>query len=54
MQALEHAGEFRAGDAVRSAFARIRERVAFISRDRAMDADVHAMCELVAQGVLTA
>jgi histidine ammonia-lyase len=52
MQALERAGEFRAGDAVRSAFARIRERVAFIDRDRAMDADVHAMCELVAQGTL--
>jgi histidine ammonia-lyase len=54
MQALERAGEFRAGDAVRAAFAKIRERVAFISRDRAMDADVRAMCELVAQGVLAA
>jgi histidine ammonia-lyase len=54
MQALERAGEFRAGDAVRAAFAKIRERVAFISRDRAMDADVRAMCELVAQGALAA
>ena len=54
MQALERAGEFRAGDAVRAAFAKIRERVVFISRDRAMDADVRAMCELVAQGGLIA
>ncbi|HSN00311.1 MAG TPA: aromatic amino acid lyase [Rudaea sp.] len=52
MSALEHSGEFRAGDAVRSAFARIRQSVGFISRDRAMDADVRAMCELVANGEL--
>jgi len=54
MTALRDAGEFRAGGAVQSAFAKIREHVAFMNRDRAMDADVQAMCELVAQGGLIA
>jgi histidine ammonia-lyase len=54
MAALESAGEFRAGDAVHTAFARIREHVPFMPRDRAMDIDVRTMCELVAQGELTA
>jgi histidine ammonia-lyase len=50
--ALENAGEFRAGDAVRAAFAKIREVVPFMPRDRAMDIDVKAMCELVAADTL--
>ena len=54
MTALRDAGEFRAGGAVRSALARIRECVAFMTRDRAMDADVQAVCELVALGRLIA
>ena len=54
MTALRDAGEFRAGSAVQSAFAQIRKRVAFMARDSAMDADVHAVCEMVAQGGLIA
>ncbi|HEY7873064.1 MAG TPA: aromatic amino acid lyase [Rudaea sp.] len=54
MTALRDAGEFRAGSAVQSAFAQIRKRVPFMARDRAMDADVHAVCEMVAQGGLIA
>lgn len=54
MAALRDTGEFRAGGAVRSAFASIRKQVGFMPRDRAMDADVNAMCELVAQSNLIA
>ena len=54
MAALEHGGEFHAGNAVRAALTRIRERVGFITRDRAMDTDVRAICELVAAGTLIA
>jgi histidine ammonia-lyase len=52
MQALSEAGEFRAGDAVRKAFAQVREVVGFMQRDRAMDAEVQRMCALIASGVL--
>ena len=54
MQALSEAGEFRAGDAVRKAFAQVREVVGFMQRDRAMDAEVQRMCALIASGVLVA
>ena len=52
MQALREAGEFRAGDAVRAAFARVREVVGFMQRDRAMDAEVRRVCALVRSGAL--
>lgn len=52
MDALAHGEDFHAGAPVRAAFAKIRERIAFVSRDRAMDADVRAICELVAAGTL--
>ena len=52
--ALVGAGEFHAGGPVRAAFERIREVVPFMQRDRAMDADVARMCELVASGTLVA
>jgi histidine ammonia-lyase len=52
MQALSSAGEFRAGAAVRAALARLREHVAFMTHDRAMDADVRRVCDLVATGEL--
>jgi histidine ammonia-lyase len=52
MRALTEAGEFRAGAAVRKAFARVREAVAFMPRDRAMDSEVARMCRLVAEGGL--
>jgi histidine ammonia-lyase len=54
MQALNDAGEFHAGDAVRKAFASVREVVGFMQRDRAMDAEVQRMCELIASGSLLA
>ncbi|HEY6545182.1 MAG TPA: aromatic amino acid lyase, partial [Dokdonella sp.] len=50
--ALVDAGDFRAGSAVGRAHARIRERIAFMHRDRAMDGDVRAICALVADGSL--
>ncbi|MEO7917700.1 MAG: aromatic amino acid ammonia-lyase [Dokdonella sp.] len=48
MQSLAKADDFHAGHAVREAYARIRERIAFMRRDRAMDGDVKAICDLVA------
>ena len=52
MDALAHGEDFHAGAGVRTAFAQIRARIEFLPRDRAMDADVRAMCELVADGAL--
>jgi histidine ammonia-lyase len=52
MAALAEAEAFHAGAAVERARATIRERIAFMSRDRAMDGDVRAICELVAEGGL--
>ncbi len=54
MTSLRDAGEFRAGKLVSDAFSGIRKRIGFMPRDRAMDADVQAVCELVAQGGLIA
>jgi histidine ammonia-lyase len=47
-KALAKAGDFHAGTAVRKAHAKIRERIAFMARDRAMDGDVARICELIA------
>ncbi len=52
MRALSEAGEFRAGDAVHAAFARVREVVGFMQRDRPMDAEVQRVCALVRSGAL--
>jgi len=46
---LAAAREFRAGDAVRAAHARLRETIPFLHRDRALDGDVRRACELVRQ-----
>jgi histidine ammonia-lyase len=50
--ALAKAGDFHAGAAVREAHAKIRARIAFMARDRAMDGDVAAVCELIASRTL--
>ncbi|HZP67313.1 MAG TPA: aromatic amino acid lyase [Rudaea sp.] len=52
MQALTQSSDFHAGAEVRKAFAAIRAEIAFMQRDRAMDADVRRICELVASGRL--
>ncbi|HEU4665390.1 MAG TPA: aromatic amino acid ammonia-lyase [Dokdonella sp.] len=52
-KSLAEAADFHAGAAVRAAHAKIRERIAFMARDRAMDGDVRAACEMVAQRFLT-
>lgn len=52
MDALAGAGDFHPGRAVRVAHARVREQIAFMPRDRAMDVDVRRICELVASGRL--
>jgi histidine ammonia-lyase len=53
-QSLAGAADFRAGTAVQRAHAKIRERIAFMERDRAMDGDVRAICGLIAAGELVA
>ncbi|MEO7063216.1 MAG: aromatic amino acid ammonia-lyase [Dokdonella sp.] len=50
--ALAQAPDFHAAPAVSAAHAKIREHIAFMSRDRAMDGDVRTMCELVTSGEL--
>lgn len=45
--ALADVGDFHAGEAVREAHAMLRRQVGFMARDRAMDADVRTVCELV-------
>lgn len=54
MQALASADDFHAGHAVREALATLREHIAFMQRDRAMDGEVRLVCELVASGKLVA
>ncbi len=49
MAALAQSEEFHAGSAVRAAFAKVREQVNFMQRDRAMDQDVRRVCELVSK-----
>ena len=46
--ALADADDFHAGASVRAAHALLREQVAFLHRDRALDADIRAVCTLVA------
>jgi histidine ammonia-lyase len=53
-KSLVEAADFHAGSAVRRAHAKIRERIAFMARDRAMDGDVRTVCELVATRALVA
>jgi len=54
MQMLAKHEDFHAGAPVRKAFAKLREHIAFMSRDRSMDIDVRRVCELVAGGELVA
>lgn len=51
---LAGAPEFRPGSAIDAAWCALRERIPFMSRDRAMDADVAAAIALVEDGVLLA
>jgi histidine ammonia-lyase len=53
-EALAGAGDFRAGRHVREAHAVLRRHVAFMARDRAMDADVATVCALVSASRLAA
>ncbi|MEP6484966.1 MAG: aromatic amino acid ammonia-lyase [Rudaea sp.] len=50
MTALAAQNDFHAGAAVSKAFGTIREHIAFMPRDRAMDGDVRRITELVAAG----
>ena len=50
MKALASQSDFHAGSAVRTAFDRVRRDISFMERDRAMDADVRRITELVASG----
>jgi histidine ammonia-lyase len=50
--ALAEVGDYHAGAAVRRAHERLRLRINFMHRDRAMDGDVRTICELVASGAL--
>jgi histidine ammonia-lyase len=52
MTVLAKHEDFHAGSAVRKAFAKLREHIPFLCRDRAMDGDVRKVCELVATGAL--
>jgi histidine ammonia-lyase len=54
MKALAEASDFHGGTAVRQALTTIREHIAFMRRDRAMDGDVKQVCDLVASGRLVA
>ena len=48
--ALAEVGDFHAGNRVRDAHAVLRQHIAFMHRDRAMDGEVRKVCELVQQG----
>ncbi|HEV2623149.1 MAG TPA: aromatic amino acid ammonia-lyase [Frateuria sp.] len=54
MAALAQSEEFHAGTAVQAAHALLRERIAFMHRDRAMDGDVRTVCELQHQRAFAA
>ena len=54
MRALADAGEYHAGGPVSKAFTAIRREIPFMHRDRAMDGDVHRICELISRGKLLA
>ncbi|MFC5488802.1 HAL/PAL/TAL family ammonia-lyase [Dokdonella soli] len=51
-KSLVGAKDFHAGAAVARAHAKIREHIAFMARDRAMDGDVRVICELITAGGL--
>lgn len=51
---LAAAEPFQPGKAVAGAHAAIRERIAFLDRDRALDADISAILDLTHQGTLIA
>ncbi|MGY1814170.1 HAL/PAL/TAL family ammonia-lyase [Blastococcus sp. SYSU D00820] len=53
-QALELRGLDRASEVSREAVRLVRERIAFLDRDRCMDADVAAAAELIRSGALSA
>ena len=52
--ALAGSEDFHGGAAVRAALARVRERIPFMQRDRAMDGEVRAVTALVRDGGLAA
>ena len=49
---LAESGDFQPSAAVSSALERIRREIGFMSRDRAMDAEVARICAMVAAGAL--
>jgi histidine ammonia-lyase len=49
-QALAAADAFQPGEGVARAFARLRQKITFVTRDRALGPDVQAACRLVADG----
>jgi histidine ammonia-lyase len=49
MAALAEVGDFHAGSAVKAAHERMRGKIGFMHRDRAMDGDVRVVTELVQQ-----
>jgi histidine ammonia-lyase len=51
---LAESSEFRPGDAVAAAHAAIRARIPFLQRDRALDGEVAAAVQLVADGAVLA
>jgi histidine ammonia-lyase len=51
---LAGSAEYRPGRAVAAAHAAIRERIPFLSRDRALDGEVAAAVRLVAEGSVLA
>ena len=52
-QALELRGINRCGPRTREAFELVRERVAFLDRDRYLDADIAATVDLIRSGSLS-
>ncbi len=52
MAQLAQDADFHASPRVRKAHERLREHIAFMQRDRAMDGEVATVCELVRQGLL--
>lgn len=52
LEALKTADSFHPAPRVARAFAMIREHIAFMPKDRAMDGDIRMICELVGRGDL--
>ena len=51
-RALSEAQDFHAGKAVRRAHAKVREHIAFMPSDRAMDGDVRTITRMIAERAL--